>query len=482
MSQQVSTDDATAAGRLHGKLGVVSVVFMVIAAAAPLTVVGGNVPLALGEGPGSTAPIGFLIAAAVLLIFSVGFTRLTPFVQEAGAFFSYVTLGVGPRAGLGTAFVALLAYTAIQVGVYGYAGWTIGDLVQHYGGPELSWWVWAFVLLALVAALGYRNIDLSAKVLGVALVLEIAVVLVMNVAIIIKGGDHGLSTVSDAGSHGPMGIAILFALTGFIGYEATAVFRDEAKDPERTVPRATYIAVLVIGLFYAFSCWAMVQAWGPAEVRDVAEKFLASGGNMMFETSDNYAGTPITEVMRVLLVSSTFACVLSFHNILARYQFTLARLGVMPAALAKRHPTHHSPSNSSLVQTVTAAIFVAAFAIAGATPLVEVFGTMAGVATIGMILLMVLTSIAVVRFFLSQGSTGAVNMLATVVAPVVAGIGLLGCAWLVIDNIELVTGVSGWINWVLILAPPVAFVIGAVIPLSRKLHEHGADEPDHLPS
>jgi len=50
--------------------------------------------------------------------------------------------------------------------------------------------------------------------------------------------------------HGSPGIAVLFAVMGFLGFESTAVFRDEAKDPGRTVPRATYIAALLIGGFY----------------------------------------------------------------------------------------------------------------------------------------------------------------------------------------------------------------------------------------
>ena len=78
-----------------GHLGTVGIVFMVVAAAAPLTVIGGNMPLAMGLGNGAGAPVGFLIAALVLLVFSIGFVTMTPHVPEAGAFFSYVT--VGPR-------------------------------------------------------------------------------------------------------------------------------------------------------------------------------------------------------------------------------------------------------------------------------------------------------------------------------------------------------------------------------------------------
>ncbi len=76
-------------------------------------------PLAMGLGNGAGAPMGFVIAALVLLVFSVGFVTMTPYVPEAGAFFSYVTVGLGERMGKGIAVVALIAYTAIQIGIYG---------------------------------------------------------------------------------------------------------------------------------------------------------------------------------------------------------------------------------------------------------------------------------------------------------------------------------------------------------------------------
>ena len=111
-------------------------------------------------------------------------------------------------------------------------------------------------MLAIVALLGYRHIELSAKVLGVALVLEISIVVVLDLAIVASPGpsrpDVGLLPPRRVHQR-PLGIAVLFALTGFIGFEATAVFRDEARDPERTIPRATYAAVIIIGAFYAMT-------------------------------------------------------------------------------------------------------------------------------------------------------------------------------------------------------------------------------------
>lgn len=453
-------------GRLSGRLGTGAIVFMVIAAAAPLTVVGGNVPLAVAGGNGVGAPVGFLIAALVLLLFSVGFVTMTPHVREAGAFFSYVTAGLGSRAGLGAAFVALVAYTAIQVGIYGYMGWAANDLVTYFGGPEVPWPVYAFATLAVVAVLGYRHIDLSARVLGVALVLEIAVMAALDLAIFATGGAEGpvLSSFAPSSVLAPgLGVAVLFALTGFIGFEATAVFRDEARDPERTVPRATYLAVLVIGAFYAVSCWALITAAGAAQAVPVAERTLAGEGNMMLDFASQYLGEGPRDVMNVLLITSLFACVLSFHNVLARYQFTLAGKGVLPSRLAAVNPRHAAPSTSSVVQTVTAAVVLLVFVLLGLDPLVGVFGSMAGVSTVGMVTLMLLTSVAALVFFSRHPDLRRTQLLRTRVAPVLAVLGLLASAWLVLSNFTLVTGGSVQVSTALALVPVVALLAGVAL-------------------
>lgn len=451
--------------RLTGRLGTAGIVFMVIAAAAPLTVIGGNMPLAMGIGNGAGAPVGFLIAALVLLLFSIGFVTMTPHVPEAGAFFSYVTVGLGQRMGKGVAVVALITYTAIQVGIYGYIGWAMANTVGFYHGPEIPWPVYSFAVLLIVALLGYRHIELSAKVLGVALVLEIGIVVLLDLAIVSSPGPAGLTLAPfqpEVFTHGALGIAVLFALTGFIGFEATAVFRDEARDPERTIPRATYAAVLIIGAFYALTCWAFVVALGPDQVAAVAQRTLAGDGNMLLDTTEASLGRLGRDVVNVLLLTSLFACVLSFHNVIARYQFVLAGKGLLPDRLATVHPRHHSPAFSSLVQTVTAAVILGVLVILGIDPLVGVFGSMAGVATVGMVLLMLATSIAVLTYFARHREQAGGRIWQTRIAPALACLGLLASMWLVLTNFTLVTGGSATLSTVLAAVPFVGLFLGAL--------------------
>lgn len=300
------------------------------------------------------------------------------------------------------------------------------------------------------------------------------IVVILDLAIVADPGPAGITFASftpDVFSQGAIGIAILFALTGFIGFEATAVFRDEARDPERTIPRATYAAVILIGAFYTLTVWAFVVAIGPDLVAATAQQTLDGEGNMLLDTTDGALGRIGRDIVNILLLTSLFACVLSFHNVIARYQFVLSRKGLLPARLGAVHDSHESPAFSSVVQTVTAAIIVAILAVLGIDPLVGVFGSMAGVATVGMVLLMLTTSVAVLVFFLKNRDLGGARVWHTRIAPVLAVLGLLASLWLVLSNFTLVTGGSATLSTILAAVPFAGLLVGALLwrPAGTKL-------------
>src|SRR5262249_52054650 len=155
------------------------------------------------------------------------------------------------------------------------------------------WYLYALAMMAVVATLGYRHIELSGNVLGVLLICEVGIVMVINLSVIGHGFEGGMAEFSTAALSpgqfftGAPGIALIFALAGFIGFEATAVFRDEARDPARTIPRATYLALLLIGGFYALSSWAIVSAWGD---QGAVAKAADNPEGMLTETAVRYVG------------------------------------------------------------------------------------------------------------------------------------------------------------------------------------------------
>ncbi|MBM7805251.1 amino acid transporter [Geodermatophilus bullaregiensis] len=427
--------------RLRGRLGPGAIVFMVVAAAAPLTVVAGSVPIGIAAGNGAGFPAMYVVAAVVLAFFAVGFTAMTRHVPNAGAFYSYVGTGLGRGPGLGTALVALVSYVTVQGAVYGYIGYALGDLVDRWGGPALPWWSWTAVVLAVTAVLGYRHIELSSKVLGVLLVAEVGIVLVLDVAVIGRGGgEEGLSSAflrpADVLSGSP-GLGLMFAIAGFIGFEATAIFRDEARDPERTIPRATYAALALIGVFYTVSAWAIVSAWGDGAV--VAES-VADPGGLVVATTQAHVGTVAADVMQVLFVTSLFAAVLAFHNVLSRYFFALGTTGVLPVACGRSHVRHASPHVASLLTTAVGGVLMAVCALAGLDPVLEIFTWLAGIASVGIVVLMLLACLAVIVFF--RRTRADRRPWQTLVAPSLGLVGLALILVLLVENLPLLMGGS----------------------------------------
>jgi amino acid transporter len=427
--------------RLSGRLGVGAIVFMVVAAAAPLTVIAGSVPIGIAAGNGAAFPAMYVVAAVVLMFFAVGFTAMTRHVPNAGAFYSYVGTGLGRGPGLGSALVALVSYVTVQGAVYGYIGYALGDLVDRWGGPALPWWLWTGVVLIVTGVLGYRHIELSSKVLGVLLVAEVGIVLVLDAAVVGRGGGaEGLSTAflrpSEVLSGSP-GLGLMFAIAGFIGFEATAIFRDEARDPARTIPRATYAALALIGVFYTLSAWAIVSAWGDSAVVDQS---AADPGGIVVATAQTYVGTAASDIMQVLFVTSLFAAVLSFHNVLSRYFFSLGNTGVLHVACGRSHARHASPHIASLVTTAVGGVLMAACAIAGLDPVLQIFTWLAGIASVGIVVLMLLACLAVIVFF--RRTRVDTRPWQTLVAPALGLIGLALILVLLVDNLPLLMGGS----------------------------------------
>ncbi|GAA5071268.1 APC family permease [Nocardia iowensis] len=460
------TESPTAGARLRGSIGVTGIVLLVIAAAAPLTAVAGALPLMIGLGNGAGAPTAYLVAAAVLLVFSVGYAAMSGHMDEAGAFYAYVRRRLGTSTGLGAAGLALLTYTAIQAGIYGLAASTVEELVVHYGGPDLPWYIYAFALLTVVGVLGYRNIELGAKVLGVLLVVEIGIIVALSAAVLVKGGARGIDAVSFTPSaffDGSPGVALMFAIASFIGFEATAIYGEETRDPRRTIPRATYLAVLTIGGLYAVASWAMVLAFGSA---DVAAAAGADPEGLTFTAARLYLGETAADSMAVLLVTSLFAALLALHNVVARYGYALARDGIGHPALGHIHLRHGSPHKASLAQTLSAALVVGTFAVAGADPILHLFTWMSGLATVAILLLMLLTSVAVIVFFRRTGLDR--RQWHTVYAPALGTAGLFLVTVLVIDNFTTLVGGSTLVATTLLAIVVATFGAGVAVARARR--------------
>ncbi|MEU1196667.1 APC family permease [Streptomyces sp. NPDC005813] len=451
---------APAATLRPGSLGTADIAFFVVSAAAPLTVMAGVAPLAVLLG-GIGAPAGYLVAGVTLAVFAVGFTAMSRHVRSGGAFYAYITRGLGRPVGIGAALLALIGYNGMEIGVYGLLGTATQDTVHALFGTDVPWLPVSLVGLLLIGYGGYRSIDFGAKLLGVLLVAETGILVLLAGGVLLKGGAHGLSGASFAPEHVlvPGTAAVLaFAFAAFAGFESTVIYRREARDPERTVPRATYVAVGFLGLFYAFVVWVVIQAFGDAEVMKAA---ATDPGGLFFSAITTYVGGWAADLMHVFIITSVLASLLAFHNAINRYGLALAEEGVLPRALGRIHPRHHSPYVAGIAQTALGAVVVLGFRAAGADPYNQLLLWVNTPGMIGLFALQLLAAIAVPCYFRKVSHQEGV--LRTVVAPVLATVLLATAIVLVVTHIDLFTGASTTVNTVLIVLSPAVFVIGLAV-------------------
>ncbi|MEI9986238.1 MAG: APC family permease [Aliidongia sp.] len=356
-----------ATGKQRQVLSTPHIVFLVVAAAAPLAAIIGNLPIALARGAGVGTPAAFLFAGLTLLCFAVGYAAMSRHVVNTGAFYTYVAKGLGKPAGVGAAFTAVAAYVSFTIGLAAFLGYFL-DLVLVQLGLHGSWVLYAGIGIALVAVLGYRSIDLSSKILGALMIAEIAILAVFDAAVILAKGADALPAQSfspEIALAPGMAVALMVAFTSFIGFESAALYGEEAKDPARSVPAATYASVILIALFYLVTAWVTVGAAGPDQVTALA---TSDGGLLMFDLIGRYSGEAMADLTSIVVCTSLLASYLAIHNGATRYVFALSREKLLPPVLGKFHPTRYAPSNASLTVSALTAVFVGGVGLATADP------------------------------------------------------------------------------------------------------------------
>jgi amino acid transporter/GNAT superfamily N-acetyltransferase len=406
------------------RLGVPSVVFFVVAAAAPLTTVAGGITAGYAVTGGTGLPVAYLAVMVVLAVFAAGYVAMSRHITNAGAFYTYVVQGFGRTPGVAAGFVALLAYNAIQIGLYGLFGTALAGVLGTLFAVTAPWWLCALAGWALIAVVGVLRVELNGRVLAALLTCEIAVVLLYDLVFVSNpaSGTVGLTTVApDAALDAGWGAVLAVALAGFIGFEGGAVFAEETRDARRTVARATFIAIVFLGLLYAFSAWALSVTTGPDNVVAATRR---EGVSLVFDLGAAQIGAAAADLGRVLFVTGVFAALLSFHNTVARYLFSLGRERVLPAPLGGTHYRTGSPHAASLTQTGLALAVLVIVTLVRADPVLTLFLAGTTLGAVGVLILMIALSFAAIRYFRRRPDVE--NAWNRLVAPALAGVLLLG--------------------------------------------------------
>ncbi len=465
-------------------VGLLGVMFMAVATAAPITAMVGNVPIAIGFGSGANAPAGYLVATIVLGLFALGYSAMAKHIISTGAFYGFISHGLGRVAGMGAGALTTLAYVVFEAALVGIFAFFAAGFFSAHTALDISWVWFALAMLAVNAVLTYFDINLTAVVLGGFLITEVVMLGAMTVSILVSGGGpqgwslgslnplnafQGLSgsvTHPDTGATlavaGTAGIGLFFAFWSWVGFESTAMYGEESRNPKKIIPLATMLSVLGIGGFYVIVSWSAIVGTGPDNAVALAQDG-ATAGQIFFGPVEQHLGHWAVVLFEFLLMSGSYACGMAFHNCASRYIYAIGREDLIPGfgkTLGAAHPVHGSPYIAGFTQTAIATVIVLGFYFTDRDPYAQLYALMAILGTTAILIVQALAAFSCIAYFHVQGKhPETANWFRTFLAPLIGGIGMVYVIWLLVENAGFAAGAAAS-DIVFKLSPWIVAIVG----------------------
>jgi amino acid transporter len=233
------------------------------------------------------------------------------------------------------------------------------------------------------------------------------------------------------------------AFWSWVGFEMAPNYAEESVNPRHIIPRSLYYSVIGLGIFYTFTSWCAVSSY-PNEL-DMLTKATKDSSNFFLSPLEQNVGKWASEMMSILILTSSFACGMAFHNTASRYAYSLGREGVFLRFLGKTHPQYKSPYLASMTQSALAAIWLGLFAAflgtddPNAQAYVAVYTMLAILGTMLLLILQAVVSIAIIIYF-RKNHPGEVGIVPGLIAPLISFVAQVYLVYLLVTNLATFGG------------------------------------------
>lgn len=358
------------------------------------------IPLVFASTGGGTW-LAYAVATAALLLVALNINQFARRSATPGALYTFVGQGLGPTWGVISGWSLVMAYlftaSATLCGAANYAGVLLTSLTPVHPGLAVTL---AAMALVMVGAwyLAYRDIELSTKFMLFIEFISVGLIVLLALIFLGKSGrvidPHQLALSGTTA--GALRLGLVLAIFSFVGFESATALGHEAKDPLRIIPRAVLVTVVVVGAFFTFMSYVLVDAFAgyPTSLGQ---------SNAPLSVLAQIAGVGVFGVL--IAAGATigfFACALACVNAGARVIFAMSRHGLIHASAGGTHSVHATPHVAVTISAVLALVVPVALLLAKSA-LLDVFGYMGTLATFGFLFAYALVSIAAPFFARRRG-------------------------------------------------------------------------------
>jgi amino acid transporter len=411
-----------------GSLGMADAIAQAVAMLSPAMAMAFNTSYSASTAGGAT-PLSFLIAGLGSLALAYVVILFTRKMSHAGYVYAYVTQGLGPTVGfVGGWLYSFSMALFVPMTMAGVSMWS-SQLLANIG-VSVHWFIIYVIGLVILFIASYFDIRLSTRGQLIFGALSMAVIFLLALIIVAKGGASGNSAGPFMVSNSPKGFGgvfygLIFAVTSYIGFESAAVLAEETANPKRTIPRSIYATVLIGLVFYLFTTYAISIGFGVQH----GDKW-ASDSAPLSTLAVVYSGKFLSTLISLAAIFSALIVSLACHNATTRVMYAMGRDGSLPRALGRTHRVHKTPHVAIMVDLVIALVLGGAVGLS--TGPSTVYGFFAGTGGIGVIVIYLVMSIAGIRYF-RQAYGGAYSVWKHVIVPLIAfaafGLALYGSVW-----------------------------------------------------
>jgi amino acid transporter len=378
----------------RNSLGLPELLFHAVTHIGPATSVVFIFPgIALRAGP--VMPLSFVLSTIVCSFVAGTVFQFSKYVPSSGGYYAFATRGLGSRAG----FIAALNYLIYGVlgaaAAVGFLGYLLSDTLKEEFHLNVPWWMIASATTALIWTLTHRGIQLSARITTILGVLELIIMLALGTTFLIHPG-HGSSYLAPllpvSSPHHFEGIlgGMIFSILALAGFEAPAPLAQEARLPDKSIGRAVMLSLFSIGIFYIFMSYASAIGWGTGRMAS-----FAADSNPYYVIGHSLWGTGWWFVV-LALTNCGVAVGIASTNSASRVMYTMGRSGVLPAAFARIHPIHLTPTVAIGVAQITGMV---AILVVGLVLRPEyIFNFLGTIVTFAVITLYIMANLALTRY------------------------------------------------------------------------------------
>lgn len=291
--------------------------------------VGGGIFSVLGltaEIAGAGSYLSFVVGGAVAALTGASYARLSVAVRSRGGTASFLdrAFGVGIAGPLNLlmwlSYFVMLSLYASAFGSYAAAVLGLGD----------GWWprhLLATAVIVLFTALNLGGAALVAEGEAVLVYFKLAVLVVFCAGAlttvqtdrVVPSAFPGFGTIVYAG-------ALIFL--AYEGFELIANAAEDARDPERTLPRAYLVAIGTVIVLYVVVAFAAVGNLTTGQIADERDFVLAAAARPVF-------GETGFVMIGIAAVVSTASAINATLYGAAKFSYLMARHGELPTGLGR---------------------------------------------------------------------------------------------------------------------------------------------------